>query len=272
MKIKKTATTLTAVLGLALCTSAHAATLFADTFDRANGDDLNASTTGKSGSLGALDWLETSGPTSGTLGAGGSIVSNQLQLGEEGAGGGWALAYLDHNFIDTSITTNRNFSVSVDIVNSDTGGATRYAGIVVGGPASRYSGWSSNNPATENVDFYIGYDGSGTEQFRIWENGVLTTTTNLSFVEPDTLRVDFTNVTNFTLGTTINYEVFNNGSSVATGDFTWSGTNQNYLGLFTNWTAGGAELDNFSVTTVPEPGTTALVGLCGLALILRRRK
>ncbi len=261
--------TLTTIAGIALTTSAHAATLFADNFDRADNDDLNALATGKSGSLGALGWLEVSPAADG-----GRILSNQLQLGEtSGGGGGWALAYLDHNFTDSSISTNGNFSVSVDMVNNISGGNTRYAGIAVGGSSTDYSDWSSNAPASEGADFYIGYDGSGTEEFRIWENGVLTTTMPLNFLEPDTLRVDFTNVTNFNLGTTINYEVFNNGSTVVSGDFTWGGLNENYLGLFSNWTDGGAEMDNFSVTTVvPEPSSTALLGLGGLALILRRRR
>ena len=39
-----------------------------------------------------------------------------------------------------------------------------------------------------------------------------------------------------------------------------------------NGTDGGMLLDNISVASVPEPSTTALLGLGGLALILRRRK
>ena len=35
---------------------------------------------------------------------------------------------------------------------------------------------------------------------------------------------------------------------------------------------GISNIDNFSVTAIPEPSTTALLGLGGLALILRRRK
>jgi hypothetical protein len=248
-----------------VASSASAAALFADNFDRADNDNLNAVATGKSGSLGALNWLEKDS------GGGGRTLSNQLQLGEAGAGGGWALAYLDHNFTDTAIATSGSFSVSVDILNSDTGGGTRYAGIAVGGSVTDYSGWTDNNPANQNIDFYIGYDGSGTEQFRIWENGTLTTITALSFVEPDTLRVDFTNVTDFNAGTTINYAVFNNGISIASGNFDWGGTDENYLGLFSNWTDGGVEMDNFSV--VPEPSSAALLlGLGSIALVLRRRK
>lgn len=124
-------------------------TLFADSFDRADSDDLNASTAGKSGTLGALNWLEKSSV------GGGRILSNGLQLGEDGAAGGWALAYLEYNFTDATITDNGKFSVSIDILNSDTRGGTRYAGIAVGGSLADYSGWASNAPASENADFYI---------------------------------------------------------------------------------------------------------------------
>ena len=36
--------------------------------------------------------------------------------------------------------------------------------------------------------------------------------------------------------------------------------------------AGTTSIDNFSITAVPEPSSTALLGLGGLALIMRRRK
>ncbi len=235
------------IVGLtAVSVSAAPTVLFADTFDRADNDDLNAVATGKSGTLGALDWLEKAAT------GGGRILSNELQLGEDGGGGGWALAYLDHNFVDSGILSAGGFSVSVDILNDVTGGGTRYVGIAVGGSSADYSGWSNNNPADQGADFYVGYDGSGTEQFRIWTNGVLATTTSLTFANPDTLRVDLT-VTDFNAGTTVGYEVFNNSISVASGNFTWGGTDENYLGLFSNWTDSGAELDNFEISAVLDP-------------------
>ncbi|BCX48849.1 hypothetical protein HAHE_27570 [Haloferula helveola] len=215
--------------------------LFADTFNRPDGSDLNASASGKSGSLGALDWLETASSANDPR-----ILNNEIQIGEAGSGGGnWALAYVDHNFVDSVITAAQTFTVSVDIVNDETGGFTRNAGIVVGGSETDFSGWTAGTPG--GADFGIGYDGSGTEEFRIFENGVVTTTTPLAFANPDRLEVVFTNVTDFDAGTTIDYEVFNNGISVASGDFVWSGTDENYIGLFSNWTNDGAEFDNFEV-------------------------
>jgi hypothetical protein len=87
-----------------LSQSANAATLFADSFDRGDSDDLNAAATGKSGSLGALDWVELDG-SGGT-----AVASNELEIGETNAGGGWAIAYVNHNFTDDLI-----FTVSIEL-------------------------------------------------------------------------------------------------------------------------------------------------------------
>ena len=63
-----------------------------------------------------------------------------------------------------------------------------------------------------------------------------------------------------------------NGASII-GTFTADATTQNFF--VTISTASSAELSAFQlrdITPVPEPSSTALIGLGGLALILRRRK
>ena len=64
--------------------------LFADTFDRPDNTDLNASTAGKSGTLGLLNYgVEIHGSCSA------AIDNNRLKLRENGGGGGGAIiAYL----------------------------------------------------------------------------------------------------------------------------------------------------------------------------------
>jgi hypothetical protein len=75
----------------------------------------------------------------------------------------------------------------------------------------------------------------------------------------------------------------NDPAYAPSGTFTWNGTTLAGIGLSaltttptTVWTiteAGGSgDTIQFALAPVPEPSTTALLGLGGLALILRRRK
>lgn len=60
--------------------------------------------------------------------------------------------------------------------------------------------------------------------------------------------------------------------------FTYNGTDDFIALTFAQQNASGgtvfgsADIDNLTVNTIPEPSSTALLGLGGLALILRRRK
>lgn len=44
------------------------------------------------------------------------------------------------------------------------------------------------------------------------------------------------------------------------------------LNLFTSWSAGSVYLDNFAVTTIPEPLSVSLFGLAAAGILVRRRK
>ena len=222
--------------------------LFADSFDRPDSADLNTPATGKSGSLGALDWVQVSnqeGPT---------IVANQLLGGDDRAGGGWDFTYVDHNFTDAAISLGGSFSVSVDLIDfSGFAGATRFMGIAVGHSKSEADGWSANNPANFDSDFFIGIDQTGFRRLVAYENAA--PKSDIPFDIGDggqTLRVDFTNVSNFNAGTTISYEAFIDDVSVESGTFDWSGTNENYLGLYSNVSRNGSIFDNFVVEANAE--------------------
>jgi hypothetical protein len=267
-----------AIAGVAMATfgftaSASATTLFADSFDRGDNTNLNASTTGKSGSLGALDWIEKS--SSATA----EINSNRILLGETGgAGGGWAIAYPNHNFNDALISSNGEFTVSADLGGVSSSGNVRFAGFGAGNSLTDLSNWSSNNPtSTFTSDFFMGYDptsGGTAVGTYIFKSGTTQDFyDNQSRTEGTTLSATFT-FADFNAGSTVNYEAFINGTSVKTGSFTWSGDNENYLFLYSNYSNSNGRLDNFEVSTVPEPTSAALfgLGLLGLIGFGRRRK
>lgn len=233
----------------------HAQTvLFGDTFDRPDNTDLNASATGKSGILGALNWVEQSS------GGDGKVLGNELQLGETGGGGGgWAIAYVDHNFIDSAITTGGKFGVSVDVTDFASNGGTRFTGIAVGHSKAELDAWSSNNPVGNpfDSDFFVGFDPTGTDEMKIFTNGAEVFQMGLTLGAARTLSVEFTDITSFDSGSLVSYEVFVDAGSVDTGTFTWSGTNENYIGLYSNYTHGGAEMDNLEITI---PGSVHAAG------------
>ena len=265
---------LAAFFVLAIAGSAQAATitLFADTFDRANNANLNASSTGKSGTLGALNWVEVASTGNDDATGSSEIAGNQLKFGNVGGGGGWAIAYPDHNFTDAAISTNGKFTVTTDMgYTGGSAGSTRFNGFAVGHSLAEVNGWSSNNPASFASDFFFGYDPTGTKEVKIFTNGG-----NEVYQRPvdlgagAELSVRFT-LSDFNSGSTVNYEAFIGGVSEHTGSFTWSGTSENYIAVYSNYTHLTATQDNFEIATIPEPTSLGLIGLLGGLLMLRRR-
>jgi len=258
-----------AALLAAFIGSAEASTvLFADNFNRTDNTDLNAATTGKSGSLGALDWVEVK--SAGEP----QILGSQMRLGESGGGGGgWSIAYVDHNFTDAIISTGGEFTVSFDLGPNNSGGGTRFTGFAVGSSLAEVSGWTSNNPtSTFTTDFFFGYDTTGTNQVKVFINGTTQDfVQNIDLDSGGALSVRFSSITDFNSGSSVSYEAFINGGSVKTGSFTWSGTNENYINVYSNYTQNQGPVDNFEISAVPEPGSMALLGLGGLLLARRRR-
>lgn len=255
-------------------TSQATIVLFEDNFNRPNNTNLNASATGKSGSLGALDWVQVAG---GNTGGSFRIESNRLRGGDNAAGGGFAVSYLNHNFVDSAILDVGSFSVSLDLVSYATGGAVRYMGVGVGQSQAELAGWSSNNPTTSPgfpSDLFVGYRGNlngGTLQ--VFNGATELSSHVVGALGPNgrNLRIDY-ELPDFNAGSQVDYRVFLDNSEITTGSFLWSGTNENYISLYSNLTSNQAFFDNFSVSTVPEPGTGLLVGLGALGLLLRRRR
>ena len=118
------------------------------------------------------------------------------------------------------------------------------------------------------TDAYIWQTTFGTtgRQTRTFDIEYSTDGTNYSVASPDQLLGQVTTLTNGSTAETFNF------SSVTA---SWmrigiDGTYEN-TGGGRSWLGGLGEV-RFEGTAVPEPSTTALLGLGGLALILRRRK
>lgn len=277
MKLRTSQATLLGILAAVAAASPATAsvTLFADTFDRPDNTDLNATTTGKSGTLGALSWVEKK--SSGEP----QIISNNLRLGETGAGGGgYSLAYADHNFTDAVITTGGEFTVSIVLPGSiASGGNTRLTGFMVGNSKAEIDGWATSSPtdAAWTSDFFFGYDptnpGLAVGSYIFDGNTqVFYSNTNYSAAGA-TLSVRFHGIDDFNAGSTVNYQAFiNGGSPVSSGSFTWSGTNENYIALYSNYTLDRGTIGSFEVTAVPEPTSALMAGLLAGCGLLRRRR
>ena len=254
------------------CAHASAATLFADNFNRPDNTNLNASTSGQSGILSTLNWVEVKSGGEPT------ITGSTLRLGETGAGGGWSTAYADHNFTDAIITSGGEFTVSLELVSLGSTGTTRFTGFTVGNSKAELDAWTSNNPtnASWSSDFFIGYDpsGAGSTGVYIYSNGTdFGSDNNISLSGGEILSVRFSGINDFNASSSINYEAFvDGGTAIATGSFTWSGNNQNYISLYSNYSSMQGVIDNFEVTAIPEPGSFLLGSLGLMILVMRRRR
>jgi hypothetical protein len=244
-------------------------TLFADSFDRTSSDDLNASTDGKSGTLGALTWEERISGSEANPDLR-IINDSQLKMTNDYS---YTTAYFNHNFI-----TDDTFEVSVDVVAASSAGNVRNIGFSVGNSLADVSGWTSNTPIgvpSFPSDFFIGYDPNGTlgtdaGLHIAWWNGTSKQEAyyNTSLSGTTTMSVIF-DAPDFNSGSTVNYTA-SFGAFSHSGTFTWSGTSENYINLFSNLSATGT-LDNFEIKTVPEPSALALMGLAFISSGLLRR-
>lgn len=260
---------LTAIYALSFAGQSSAAIVFADTFDRANSSSLNASTAGKSGTLGALNWNERQ-----TVSADGDVLiaSNRMVINSGTNTNNSNVPYVDHNFIGyTSMT------ISLDFIAAATAGSQRDLGFSIGNSKATLDALISSAPfglIRIGVDNATSVANSTPETgISIRGNGLTAVHLPRTLVSGDTISANF-NFANMNAGTTINFEVFHEGVSIHTGTNTWGVTNQNYIGFYnTHRTATGDDniIDNFVVEAIPEPGAALLGGLGLLALLRRRR-
>jgi len=238
-----------AVAGMALAMAAGSASanviLFADTFDRPDSTDLNASTAGKSGTLGALDYGINH---RGCLAA---IDNNMLKLRElGGGGGGWIVAYLDHNFVDADVANAGGFSISIDLIDYATAGSGRWKAICVGQSLAEINSLSTNWPSSQ--DLFVGYRWTQ-KQLEVYKNGVLASETDIpTYGVPQTMKIDYA-FSDFNAGSTVGYDVYLGADLITSGTFTWSGADENYISIFSNLASDLSHFDNLEISAAALP-------------------
>ena len=294
--------------------SARAAVIFADSFDRGNSNNIDASLSGITDNTGdslpvdsvySTPWVDPAnqgaGPDGTANNGGGQRINNNVY---EKYAVGTANLFVNHNFINPDILAAGGFSVSLDVTkitqNTDAGKGAAFAiGMSLSEAQSGHDGFDgTTNPATTvskytnafqdtafttpggivSGDFYLGIrGGAGTNGTLAWGSGSGTGTgaaapTLASITgSTGTISAVFT-FNSFNAGSTVNYNVLLNGVSKGTGTFTWSGTNENYIGIDAR-DGVSVLMDNFSVTTVPEPATAGLiVSLIMCAAVCRRSR
>lgn len=214
----------------ALQTKGETTVYFSDSFDRANRANLNASSSGKSGILGALDWSVNNIPGTATV----DINGYALRINESTSSGG-AIVWPDHNFTEPT----GEFWVSTVIGYTSSGGNGRTAGFGIGQTLADLTGATFGYPTSAGsppADVYVSYDNIGTDKnIYIVTNRSVAATIPLVASLPDTLSAHFT-FDDMNAGSALNYEVFLDGVSIYSGSTVWSGTDENYISLMANTT------------------------------------
>jgi MYXO-CTERM domain-containing protein len=193
--------------------------------------------------------------------------------------------YVNHNFTNSLITTSGGFSVSMDVTGYNQATINQGAAFGIGMTAAEAAamrdavGNSANETHMSNAfgstfpgqtnavaDFWLAIRGNNT---LVWGNRDTILGSQAVAAKTGTITANFW-LGDFNAGSNVFFEVLYNGTSQATGNFQWSDTNANYLGLDGRDNTA-INLDNLTVSTIPEPAT-AVLGLVGLAALLRRRR
>ncbi|MBK1854737.1 PEP-CTERM sorting domain-containing protein [Verrucomicrobiaceae bacterium 5K15] len=262
--ISKTA--LTAVLASAFVGAASATIVYQDTFN-----DGVASTNPDIG--GGLDTTTGSVTSSPLLEFFGSIGQ-----GSTTSGGAQGIG-LSTNAFDLSggFTLSVTFSVLDSSSPSSSASAPPY-------PSNSFSFGLVD--ATTDIDDFLGFhveDGSSTTLDGIGYNTNTreNSTTGLNFGDGTTASnlsngqvvVDGAQQTfELTVDANGNFSYSLNGAVASTGTTTLDLSDEYKFAIFSQGTNGGSIISDVTLETVPEPSSAALLGLGGLALILRRRR
>ena len=235
-------------------------TLFADTFDRPDAADPNASAAGITNNTGsdlsAGAWTEAYGP------ARTAIAGGRLHLA---IGNGTSNTFVNHNFVNPEILAGGGFSISIEIGDATDSNLYEGGAVAIGlsaaeaaaaldahGGNPRLTNFTRNDPATDTVlgDFWFGWRGNGR---LVFGRGQETTGTRTLAEGTVVLTANFT-FDSFADGAAVHFEVLANGvapnDNPVVGAFAWSGANQNHIAL----DARDGTLVAFDNLTVTAPG------------------
>ena len=275
--------------------------LFRDTFDRPDNNDIDAVTTGITNNTGttfgasavySTPWVDpnnqSGGPDASAANGGGQrIAANDFQLKYNP---GTANAFVNHNFTNADILAAGGFAVSLDVVAYNQATIGQGAAIAIGmsqaealmgrdandgspalgAPGFKYTNAFQSTATTATVlsDFFLALRGTSTLAWGIGGAAAPAPTSVAVASKTGTISADF-RFADFNAGSTVNYIVYYNGVSQGSGTFTWSGTNENYIGLDGRDNTV-VRVDNFAIT-VPEPATVLLAFLALAASGWRRQ-
>lgn len=250
----KTKTIASALLGMVICGATTAsAVVFTDDFNRA---DVALTTNGAS--IGADYVISNQGTGSAQF----QITSNQLATGGTSGPTNEILSYQGFQLQNTGAGESFNLSLDVTTLNSHSGSVLYGLAFNFTDANNWYAARISTGTSLGTGNFQLVQCVAGTvAQVAVVSNLSIATSSAYTM----TIASNAAGVFDYTLvGTSVNI----NGTWTDASSPMFDG----YAGMYINNTNTNPKFDNFSVTTVPEPSTWALIGLGSTFMLWNLRR
>ncbi len=239
--------------------------LFSDTFDRANSLVIDATTNGMSGLAAPMTYWESDMP----------ILANDTYTQISGNALDMAVGpnasvvgLTSYNFTNSAILGDGGFSISMDITDVGTSiDQDRWCGFGIGLSYNAITNlnldYNSNNgprgkwdrTQTGVADFFVGWtpnvDTVGSVQIFTsgTQAGEQIPLTGLGGASGGTLRANFYPA-DFNSGSTVAVDIYFNNTLIASRNFSWHHTGENYISLSCRQNGNGMVVDNFLIQTI----------------------
>ena len=69
-------------------------------------------------------------------------------------------------------------------------------------------------------------------------------------ISPQTMKIDYS-FSDFNAGSTVGYDIYLGVDLITSGTFTWSGTEENYISIFSNLASDLSHFDNLEIRAYP---------------------